>query len=112
VEGRRRLALGDRQRAERQAREVDRQEAGAVQRVRCLKPMTSRTATGSLRPASPSSVRATRRRSVEPRSTAKIAAPSVAATVERHRENILAKLGMRDRVKLTRYAIRRGLVEP
>jgi DNA-binding NarL/FixJ family response regulator len=33
-------------------------------------------------------------------------------TVERHRENILAKLGMRDRVELTRYAIRRGLVEP
>jgi DNA-binding NarL/FixJ family response regulator len=33
-------------------------------------------------------------------------------TVERHRENILQKLGMRDRVELTRYAIRRGLVEP
>ena len=33
-------------------------------------------------------------------------------TVERHRENILEKLGMRDRVELTRYAIRRGLVEP
>ncbi len=33
-------------------------------------------------------------------------------TVERHRENIMAKLGMRDRVELTRYAIRRGLVEP
>jgi DNA-binding NarL/FixJ family response regulator len=33
-------------------------------------------------------------------------------TVERHRANILAKLGMRDRVDLTRYAIRRGLVEP
>jgi DNA-binding NarL/FixJ family response regulator len=33
-------------------------------------------------------------------------------TVERHRENILAKLHMRDRVQLTRYAIRRGLVEP
>jgi DNA-binding NarL/FixJ family response regulator len=33
-------------------------------------------------------------------------------TVERHRENILAKLGMRNRVELTRYAIRRGLVEP
>jgi DNA-binding NarL/FixJ family response regulator len=32
-------------------------------------------------------------------------------TVERHRENILAKLGMRDRVQLTRYAIRHGLVE-
>jgi len=33
-------------------------------------------------------------------------------TVERHRENILAKLGMHDRVQLTRYAIRRGLVQP
>jgi DNA-binding NarL/FixJ family response regulator len=33
-------------------------------------------------------------------------------TVERHRANILAKLGMSDRVELTRYAIRRGLVEP
>jgi DNA-binding NarL/FixJ family response regulator len=33
-------------------------------------------------------------------------------TVDRHRENILAKLGMRDRVELTRYAIRRGLIEP
>jgi DNA-binding NarL/FixJ family response regulator len=33
-------------------------------------------------------------------------------TVERHRENILGKLGMRDRVELTRYAIRQGLVEP
>lgn len=32
-------------------------------------------------------------------------------TVERHRENILAKLEMSDRVELTRYAIRRGLVE-
>jgi DNA-binding NarL/FixJ family response regulator len=33
-------------------------------------------------------------------------------TVERHRANILEKLGMRDRVDLTRYAIRRGLIEP
>ena len=33
-------------------------------------------------------------------------------TVERHRENVLAKLGMRDRVELTRWAIRHGLVEP
>jgi len=33
-------------------------------------------------------------------------------TVERHRENVLAKLGLRDRVELTRYAIRRGLIEP
>jgi DNA-binding NarL/FixJ family response regulator len=33
-------------------------------------------------------------------------------TVDRHRENILAKLGMRDRVELTRWAIRHGLVEP
>ena len=33
-------------------------------------------------------------------------------TVERHRANVLGKLGMRDRVELTRYAIRRGLIEP
>jgi DNA-binding NarL/FixJ family response regulator len=33
-------------------------------------------------------------------------------TVERHRANVLEKLGMRDRVELTRYAVRRGLIEP
>jgi len=33
-------------------------------------------------------------------------------TVESHRANLLAKLGMRDRVQLVRYAIRRGLIEP
>ncbi|MDQ3676261.1 MAG: response regulator transcription factor [Actinomycetota bacterium] len=33
-------------------------------------------------------------------------------TVERHRANILDKLGLRDRVELTRYAIRRGLIQP
>jgi DNA-binding NarL/FixJ family response regulator len=33
-------------------------------------------------------------------------------TVEHHRASILHKLGMRDRVELTRYAIRRGLVQP
>jgi DNA-binding NarL/FixJ family response regulator len=33
-------------------------------------------------------------------------------TVERHRENVFAKLGLRDRVQLTRYAIRQGLIEP
>ena len=33
-------------------------------------------------------------------------------TVESHRANVLRKLGMRDRVELVRYAIRRGLVEP
>jgi DNA-binding NarL/FixJ family response regulator len=33
-------------------------------------------------------------------------------TVDRHRTNMLEKLGMRDRVDLTRYAIRRGLIEP
>jgi DNA-binding NarL/FixJ family response regulator len=32
-------------------------------------------------------------------------------TVETHRGNLLRKLGMRDRVELVRYAIRRGLVE-
>ncbi|WP_141580958.1 response regulator transcription factor [Actinomadura sp. WMMA1423] len=33
-------------------------------------------------------------------------------TVDRHRANILGKLGMRDRLELTKYAIRVGLVEP
>ena len=33
-------------------------------------------------------------------------------TVERHRSDILHRLGLRDRVDLTRYAIRRGLIEP
>jgi DNA-binding NarL/FixJ family response regulator len=33
-------------------------------------------------------------------------------TVDRHRANILQKLGMRDRLELTRFAIRAGLVEP
>jgi len=33
-------------------------------------------------------------------------------TVDRHRANVLAKLGLRDRLDLTRFAIRAGLVEP
>jgi DNA-binding NarL/FixJ family response regulator len=33
-------------------------------------------------------------------------------TVENHRSNAMHKLGMRDRVELVRYAIRRGLIEP
>ncbi len=33
-------------------------------------------------------------------------------TVERHRANVLEKLGLKDRVALTRYAIRRGLTQP
>jgi DNA-binding NarL/FixJ family response regulator len=33
-------------------------------------------------------------------------------TVERHRANLLAKLGLKDRLELTRYAIRVGLIEP
>jgi DNA-binding NarL/FixJ family response regulator len=50
----------------------------------------------------------------EARTSREIAAELVISekTVERHRTNILAKLGMRDRVELVRYAIRRGLVEP
>jgi DNA-binding NarL/FixJ family response regulator len=32
-------------------------------------------------------------------------------TVDRHRANVLQKLGMRNRVDITRYAIRRGLAE-
>jgi DNA-binding NarL/FixJ family response regulator len=33
-------------------------------------------------------------------------------TVERHRHNVLEKLDLRDRVALTLYAVRRGLVQP
>jgi len=33
-------------------------------------------------------------------------------TIENHRANAMRKLGMRDRVELVRYAIRRGLIEP
>jgi DNA-binding NarL/FixJ family response regulator len=33
-------------------------------------------------------------------------------TVERHRANLLQKLGLKDRLELTRYAIRVGLIEP
>lgn len=33
-------------------------------------------------------------------------------TVQRHRANLLQKLGLRDRLELTRYAIRVGLIEP
>ena len=35
-----------------------------------------------------------------------------AKTVERHRANVLEKLDVRGRVELTRYAIRRGLIDP
>jgi DNA-binding NarL/FixJ family response regulator len=50
----------------------------------------------------------------ESRSNRQIASDLVISekTVERHRENILDKLGMHDRVELTRYAIRTGLIEP
>lgn len=33
-------------------------------------------------------------------------------TVESHRANLLQKLGLKDRLELTRYAIRVGLIEP
>ena len=49
--------------------------------IHSMKPSTSSTATGSFMPASPSSERARRRFSVDPRSRAKIAAPSVAETI-------------------------------
>jgi DNA-binding NarL/FixJ family response regulator len=50
----------------------------------------------------------------EARSSKEIAQELVISlkTVERHRQNILDKLGMSDRVELTRYAIRRGLIDP
>lgn len=50
----------------------------------------------------------------EAKSSKEIAALLVISvkTVERHRQNILDKLEMSDRVELTRYAIRRGLIQP
>jgi DNA-binding NarL/FixJ family response regulator len=33
-------------------------------------------------------------------------------TVDRHRDNLLDKLNLRNRIDLTRYAIRSGLIEP
>ena len=33
-------------------------------------------------------------------------------TVDRHRENLFAKLGVHNRTQLTRYAIRKGLISP
>jgi DNA-binding NarL/FixJ family response regulator len=50
----------------------------------------------------------------EGRSSKEIAAVLVISvkTVEKHRASMLAKLGMRDRTQLTRYAIRAGLIEP
>ena len=50
--------------------------------IHSMNPMTSTTATGSFVPDSPSSIRARRRLSVDPRSSEKIAALSVAATME------------------------------
>lgn len=50
----------------------------------------------------------------EGRSTQEIAGALLisAKTVERHRSNIYTKLDVSDRVELTHYAIRRGLVHP
>ena len=50
----------------------------------------------------------------EGRSSQEIASDLVISpkTVERHRANLMQKLGVRDRVHLTRHAIKRGLVEP
>ena len=74
--------------------------------IQSMNPSTSRIATGSLKPASASSVRASRRRRVEVRSSEKMAAPSVAAridpssspsSVDRSKSQIAANAGDRSR---------------
>ena len=70
--------------------------------IASMQPITSRIAIGSLRPDSPSSVRASRRRSVEPRSTANTAAASVAATVE---PSSSAGSGSRSRISAAATAV-------
>src|SRR4051812_21849502 len=68
-----------------------------------MHPTTSRIATGSFMPDSPSSVRASRRGSCEPRSTANTAAASVAATVE---PSSSAGSGSRSRMAAAATAVR------
>ena len=67
-----------------------------------MQPITSRIAIGSLTPDSPSRVRARRRRSVDPRSTANTAAASVAATVE---PSSSAGSGSRSRISAAATAV-------
>ena len=87
---------------------------GAVRAL--MKDFVERARRGEVPPDDPLTPRETEivKLIAEARTTREIAAELVLSekTVERHRTNILSKLGMRDRVELTRYAIRRGLVEP
>ena len=87
---------------------------GAVRAL--MKDFVERARRGEVPPDDPLTPRETEivKLIAEARTTREIAAELVLSekTVERHRTNILSKLGMRDRVELVRYAIRRGLVEP
>ena len=80
-------------------------------------------APASIRPAAPAIAVPEKRLTAREREVVRLVADSrtsreIAAqlhispkTVERHRSNILVKLGLRDRVALTRYAVRTGLIE-
>ena len=77
--------------------------AAATERMRNVRPAVSMFGSARIKPGHPyyeKTEQIARLLVISPR------------TVERHRENILSKLGMRDRVELTRWAIRHGLVEP
>jgi DNA-binding NarL/FixJ family response regulator len=75
----------------------------------------ARAAAGADLPGDPLSPRETEilKLIAEGLSTKEIAAELILSvkTVDTHRANILEKLGMRNRVELTRYAIRRGLTQ-
>ena len=87
---------------------------GAVKAV--VRDYLERAAEGDEADADPLSARETEVVKLigEGHSTRDIAAALVISekTVDRHRSRIFEKLGLHDRVALTRWAIRRGLVEP
>lgn len=88
--------------------------AGAVKAL--VRDYLDRTAAGELPPEDPLTPRESEivKLIAEGHTSREIAELLVISekTVERHRANVLEKLGMRDRVDITRYAIRHGLAQP